>query len=45
MGNIPAIGRINMDGTSKSYIATTGLKIPTGLAIDYSCKVPNLIIL
>lgn len=39
MVNRSAIGRIYMDGTSKSYIATTGLKTPTGLAIDYSCKV------
>lgn len=43
MGNRSAIGRTHMDGTSKSYIATTGIKIPIGLAIDYSCKIPNLI--
>lgn len=31
-----------MDGTSKSYIATTEIKLPNGLAIDFSSKVPNL---
>lgn len=42
MGNRTAIGRTHMDGTSKTYIVTTGIKVPNGLAIDYSCKVPNL---
>lgn len=42
MGNRIAIGRTHMDGTSKTYIVTTGIKFPNGLAIDYSCKVPNL---
>lgn len=42
MGNRTAIGRTHMDGTSKTYIATTGIKIPNGLAIDYLCTVPNL---
>lgn len=31
-----------MDGTSKSYIATTEIPFPKGLTIDYSCKSPNI---
>lgn len=38
-GNRTTIGRTHMDGTSKRYIATTGIELPTSLTIDYSCNV------
>lgn len=38
-GNRTTIGRTHMDGTSKRYIATTGIELPTSMTIDYSCKV------
>lgn len=37
-GNITEIGRTNMDGTSKIYIATTQIGWPNGLTIDFTCK-------
>lgn len=37
-GNITEIGRTSMDGTSKSYIATTQIGWPNGLTIDFTCK-------
>nr|XP_034317564.1 low-density lipoprotein receptor-related protein 2 isoform X3 [Crassostrea gigas] len=35
-GNITEIGRTNMDGTSKIYIATTQIVWPNGLTIDFT---------
>lgn len=35
-GNITEIGRTNMDGTSKIYIATTEIGWPNGLTIDFT---------
>lgn len=37
-GLITEIGRTNMDGTSKIYIATTEIGWPNGLTIDFTCK-------
>ncbi|XP_065929618.1 low-density lipoprotein receptor-related protein 6-like [Magallana gigas] len=35
-GNRTTIGRTHMDGTSKHYIATTGIDSPNSLTIDFS---------
>lgn len=39
VGDIPRIGRANMDGTSKIFFATTTIRLPHYLAIDYKCYV------
>lgn len=38
-GNTTEVVRANMDGTTKSYIATTQIGWPNGLTIDFTCKV------
>lgn len=37
-GNRTQIGRANMNGKSKTYIATTSLRIPYGITIDFTCN-------
>lgn len=31
------IGRATMDGTSRNYITTTGIEMPNGLTVDFTC--------
>lgn len=38
-GSTTEVVRANMDGTSKSYIATTQIGWPNGLTIDFKCNV------